>query len=128
MRAWVLSEAANTYRLDEAPEPTVGPWDVKVELRTSALNHLDLWVARGMPEPPTYPHVPGADGAGVVVDVGQAVEDLSVGAEVLIDPSTSCGRCEACLAGDIPYCPSFAVIGEQRWGTHADRIVVPEGQ
>ena len=86
MRAWVLDEGADTYRLDEATEPQVGPWDVKVELRTSALNHLDLWVARGMPEPPSYPHVPGADGAGIVVDVGQAVEDLSVGAEVLIDP------------------------------------------
>ena len=125
MRAWVLDEGADTYRLDEATEPQVGPWDVKVELRTSALNHLDLWVARGMPEPPSYPHVPGADGAGIVVDVGQAVEHLSVGAEVLIDPSTSCGRCEACLAGNIPYCSSFAVLGEHRWGTHADVVVVP---
>ncbi|MEP6972829.1 MAG: zinc-binding dehydrogenase [Actinomycetota bacterium] len=125
MRAWVLDEGTETYRLGEEPEPTVGPWDVKVELRASALNHLDLWVAKGLPKPPAYPHVPGADGAGVVVDVGQAVEALSPGAEVVIDPSTSCGRCEACLAGDIPYCPSFAVIGEHRWGTHAERVVVP---
>jgi NADPH:quinone reductase-like Zn-dependent oxidoreductase len=60
-----------------------------------------------------------------VVDVGQAVEDLSPGAEVVVDPSTSCGRCEACLVGDIPFCASFAVIGEHRWGTHAERVVVP---
>ena len=75
MRAWLLDEGAETYRLGEVPEPQVGPWDVKVELRASALNHLDLWVAQGLPKPPAYPHVPGADGAGVVVDVGQAVED-----------------------------------------------------
>jgi NADPH:quinone reductase-like Zn-dependent oxidoreductase len=106
-------------------DPAMGPWDVKVSLRASALNHLDLWVARGMPKPPAFPHVPGADGAGVVVDVGQAIENLSPGTEVVIDPSTSCGRCEACLAGDVPYCPSFAVIGEHRWGTHAEVVVVP---
>ena len=125
MRAWVLDEGVETPRLAEVDEPAVGPWEVKVSLRASALNHLDLWVAKGMPKPPAYPHVPGADGAGVVLEVGQAVEGLSVGAEVLIDPSTSCGRCEACLAGDIPYCSSFAVIGEHRWGTHADAVVVP---
>lgn len=125
MRAWVLDEGAGAYRLDDLPAPAVGPWDVQVAMRTSALNHLDLWVAKGMPRPPSYPHVPGADGAGVVVDVGQAVEGLSPGAEVVIDPSTSCGRCEACLAGDIPYCSAFAVIGEHRWGTHADLVVVP---
>ncbi|MFI5054808.1 MAG: zinc-binding dehydrogenase [Actinomycetota bacterium] len=125
MRAWVLDEDADGYRLGDLPAPTIGPWDVQVALRTSALNHLDLWAAKGMPKPLSYPHVPGADGAGVVVDVGQAVEDLSPGAEVVIDPSTSCGRCEACLAGDIPYCPLFTVIGEHRWGTHADLVVVP---
>ena len=75
MRAWVLDEGADTYRLDDVPEPAFGPWDVRVAMRTSALNHLDLWVARGMPKPPSYPHVPGADGAGVVTDVGQAIED-----------------------------------------------------
>jgi D-arabinose 1-dehydrogenase-like Zn-dependent alcohol dehydrogenase len=67
----------------------------------------------------------GADGAGVVTDVGQAIEDVSPGAEVIVDPSTSCGRCEACLAREIPFCPSFAVIGEHRWGTHAEFAVVP---
>ena len=125
MRAWVLDEGADAYRLEDVPEPAFGPWDVRVAMRTSALNHLDLWVARGMPKPPSYPHVPGADGAGVVTDVGQAIEDVSPGAEVILDPSTSCGRCGACLAGEIPFCPSFAVIGEHRWGTHAEFAVVP---
>ena len=125
MRAWVLDDGADGYRLDQVPDPAIGPWDVRVSLRASALNHIDLWMAKGLPKPTGFPHVPGADGAGVVVEVGQAVEDLSPGAEVLIDPSTSCGRCEACLAGDIPFCPSFSVIGEHRWGTHAEFVVVP---
>ena len=125
MRAWLLDEGAATARLGEVDDPPIGPGDVRIELRASALNHLDLWVARGMPRPPAYPHVPGADGAGVILEVGQAVEDLAPGTEVVIDPSTSCGRCAACLAGDVPFCPAFAVVGEHRWGTHAERVVVP---
>jgi NADPH:quinone reductase-like Zn-dependent oxidoreductase len=125
MRAWVLDEGSPAPRLADVPEPPVGSNDVKVALRASALNHLDLWIAKGMPAPPSYPHVLGADGAGVVVEAGVAVEHLEPGAEVVIDPSTSCGRCPACLAGDAPLCPDLAVVGEHRWGTHAERIVVP---
>ena len=125
MRAWLLDEGSDRYRLGEIDEPPLGPWDVKVRLRASALNHLDLWVARGMPAPPSFPHVPGADGAGIVVEVGQAVEDLGVGAEVLIDPATTCGRCEACLSGATALCPDLAIVGEHRWGTHAEVAVVP---
>jgi len=125
MRAWLLDEGAAEARLGEVEDPPIGPWDVRIELRASALNHLDLWVAKGMPRAPLYPHVPGADGAGVILEVGQAVEDLAPGIEVVIDPSTSCGRCAACLAGDVPFCPDFAVVGEHRWGTHAEQVVVP---
>jgi len=125
MRAWLLDEGADTYRFGEVEDPPLGPGDVRIELRASALNHLDLWVARGMPAPPGFPHVPGADGAGVILEVGEDVENLEPGVEVVIDPSTSCGRCETCLAGAVPFCPDFAVVGEHRWGTHADRIVIP---
>jgi NADPH:quinone reductase-like Zn-dependent oxidoreductase len=125
MRAWVVDEGSATPRLADVPEPAVGPRDVRVALRASALNHLDLWVAKGMPVPPAYPHVLGADGAGVVVEVGGDVAGPELGAEVVIDPTTSCGRCPACLSGDVPLCRDLAVIGEHRWGTHAERIVVP---
>jgi NADPH:quinone reductase-like Zn-dependent oxidoreductase len=125
MRAWVLHPGATGPRLEDLVEPSVGSGDVKVALRASALNHLDLWVAAGRPSPPSFPHVPGADGAGVVVDVGDAVEDLALGAEVVIDPSTSCGQCAACLAHDEALCPDLAIVGEHRWGTHAEVVVVP---
>ena len=106
-----------------APEP--GPRDVRVVLRASALNHLDLWVARGMPRPPSLPHVAGADGAGVIDAVGAEITGLTAGDEVVIDPSTSCGACAACIRGEIPFCATFAVVGEHRWGTHAEAVVVP---
>jgi NADPH:quinone reductase-like Zn-dependent oxidoreductase len=78
-----------------------------------------------MPRPPSLPHVGGADGAGVVDAVGAEVIGVAVGDEVVIDPSTSCGACAACVRGDITSCGDFAVVGEHRWGTHAESIVLP---
>ncbi len=127
MRAWLLhdSDGPGSYVLDEVSESEPGPGEVRVALHASALNHLDLWVARGMPAPPSFPHVSGADGAGVVDAVGDGVDDLRTGDEVVIDPSTSCGACPACARGDVPFCRDFRIVGEHRWGTHADAVVVP---
>lgn len=119
------AKGIGSYALGEVPDPEPGPDEVRVSLRASALNHLDLWVARGMPAPPSFPHVSGADGAGVVDAIGDEVDDVHVGDEVMIDPSTSCGDCPACLRGDVPFCRSFRIVGEHRWGTHADAVIVP---
>ncbi|MDQ3210259.1 MAG: alcohol dehydrogenase catalytic domain-containing protein [Actinomycetota bacterium] len=127
MRAWLLHDmqGRGSYGLSETPIPEPGPGEVRVALRASALNHLDLWVARGMPAPPSLPHVSGADGAGVVDAIGAEVDDVAVGDEVVIDPSTSCGACPACVRGDVPFCPYFRIVGEHRWGTHAEAVIVP---
>ncbi|HEX7247942.1 MAG TPA: alcohol dehydrogenase catalytic domain-containing protein [Actinomycetota bacterium] len=127
MRAWLLhtSDGPGSYSLDQTPTPDPGPGEVRVALRASALNHLDLWVTRGMPAPPSFPHVSGADGAGVVDAIGDGVAGVVVGDEVVIDPSTSCGHCTACTRGDVPFCREFRIVGEHRWGTHAEAVVVP---
>ena len=79
MRAWLLHDASGPARAigstrSATPEPAAG--EVRVRLHASALNHLDLWVARGMPAPPSFPHITGADGAGVVDAVGPQVDDV----------------------------------------------------
>jgi len=127
MRAWLLhaTDGPASYMLGETPTPEPGPGEVRVALRASALNHLDLWASRGMPAPPSLPHVSGADGAGVVDAIGAGVDDVAVGDEVVVDPSTSCGTCPACVRGDVPFCRDFRIVGEHRWGTHAEAVVVP---
>jgi NADPH:quinone reductase-like Zn-dependent oxidoreductase len=127
VRAWLLhdTDGPGSYRLGDVATPEPASGEVRVALRASALNHLDLWVARGQPAPPVLPHVSGADGAGVVEALGPGVEDVAIGDEVVIDPSTSCGRCPACVRGDVPFCPDFRIVGEHRWGTHAGAVVVP---
>lgn len=124
MWTWLLEESPGTYRWAEVADPEPGPDEVVVRLVASALNHMDLWVTRGLPRPP-LPHVPGADGAGVISAVGASVSSVRVGDEVVINPAVSCRRCPVCLSGESPLCPDFGILGEHRWGTHGEMVVVP---
>jgi len=109
----------------DRPEPEPGPGEVRVRLKTSALNHLDLFVLHGMPGVPIgLPHIGGADGAGVVDAVGAGVEGVAEGAEVVFDPGLSCGRCEYCRSGEQSLCVRFGVLGEHNDGTFAEAVVV----
>lgn len=114
-------------RIQDLPRPTLSnPDDVLVRLHAAALNRLDLWVIGGLPGLRyTFPHIPGADGAGVVEATGPAVQGLAVGERVLLNPGRSCGHCEWCLAGEQPLCPGFGVLGEHHPGTLAQYLVVP---
>lgn len=127
MHTWILDESPGTYRAGELPDPQPGPDEVRVRLIASALNHMDLWVTKGLPKP-RLPHVPGADGAGVVDAVGEGVEGVAMGDEVVLNPAVSCGRCRQCLRDESPLCPAFGILGEHRWGAHADLVVVPSRQ
>ena len=124
MQAWILDESPGSYRFGSLEVGEPGPEDVVVRIVASALNHMDLWVTRGLPKP-KVPHVPGADGAGVVEAVGASVSGVAVGDEVVINPAVSCRRCAVCRSGESPLCPSFGIVGEHRWGTHGELVVVP---
>jgi zinc-binding alcohol dehydrogenase/oxidoreductase len=124
MRTWVLRQSPGPYEWGEVPDPVPGPDDVAVRPVASALNHMDLWVTRGLPRP-AVPHVAGGDVAGVVEAVGAAVQEVRVGEEVVVNPAVSCRRCPACLAGESPLCGHFGILGEHRWGGHAPLVVVP---
>ena len=126
VRAWVLEESPGDYRFGEVREPATGPGQVRVRVVTSALNHMDLWLALGMPKPPLLPMVPGCDAAGVVAEVGEGVSRWAVGDEVVVNPSLACGHCPECLAGRSVYCESWGILGEHQWGSHGESVVVGE--
>ncbi len=90
-------------RYEDAPDPVPGPGEALVELRAASLNHLDLWVRKGLPSVPK-PRILGADGAGIRVDTGE---------RVVINPGLD--------HGDV-----ITVVGEHTDGTHAELVVVPE--
>lgn len=109
-------------------EPTPGPGEVLVEMKAGALNRLDIWTLTGaLGIELHFPHVLGADGAGVIAGRGEGVSGLPDGTRVLINPGLSCGSCEMCLAGEHPECPRFQMMGEHTGGTLAERISVPAG-
>ena len=98
--------------LEEAPDPAAGPGDVLVRLRASALNHLDVWIRKGLPSVPK-PRILGADGAGVVEALGEGVTGLEPGDRVVLNPGIE--------APD----GTIHVVGEHGDGTNAELIAVP---
>ncbi len=75
----MLEQSPGDYRYGDVREQTVGPGQVRVRVVASALNHMDLWPALGMPKPPLLPMVPGCDAAGVVAEVGEGGRGSPVG-------------------------------------------------
>jgi NADPH:quinone reductase-like Zn-dependent oxidoreductase len=128
MQAVRIHEHGGTDRLlfEEAPSPAPGPGEVRVRLRAASLNHLDLWVRRGIPGVRyPLPLIPGCDGAGVVAETGAGVSRFSPGDRVALAPGVSCGVCEACLAGRDNLCREYGILGEHRDGTFAEEIALP---
>ena len=116
-------------RFQDAPDPEItAPKDVIVKLESAALNHIDIWVrmgATGMEIP--MPHILGADGAGVVVDVGSEVKSLRAGDKVCLYSFIGCGECEFCLSDRDFMCIRVKALGERLDGTYAERVkVAPE--
>lgn len=109
----------------DTPEP--GPGEVQVNIQTAALNRLDIFVRNGWPGIKlNYPHIPGADGAGVISAVGPGVTEVAVGDRVVINGTMSCGKCDFCLAGKENMCLNGGILGEDMNGTYAEYVVVPE--
>ena len=98
-------------RYEKAPDPVPGTGQVLIELRAASLNHLDIWVRKGLPSVPK-PRILGADGAGIVV----SGDGFSPGDRVVINPGLDHGD------------GRITVIGEHTDGTHAELIAVPRSQ
>ncbi|HUH11602.1 MAG TPA: zinc-binding dehydrogenase [Longimicrobiales bacterium] len=109
----------------ERPEPGAG--EVLVRVKATGMNHLDLWVRRGLPIETVMPHIGGSDVAGVVEALGPGVEGAREGERVLVNPSLFCGRCAWCRAGEQCLCERYRILGEHTQGGMAEYVVVPAG-
>jgi len=112
-------------RYEDVPTPSPGPGEVLIALRAAALNHLDLFVRAGVPGVP-LPHIGGADGAGIVAENGPGASRYPAGTRVYFDPGLSDGTCDYCAAGEHSLCDRWQILGEQRDGTYAQAVVMPE--
>jgi NADPH:quinone reductase-like Zn-dependent oxidoreductase len=101
-------------RYEELPDPEPGAGEVLVQLRAAGLNHLDIWVRRGLPSVPK-PRILGADGAGVVAALGDGVAGFAVGDRVVLNPG-------------IAHDGRISVVGEHMDGTYCELKALPAAQ
>lgn len=130
MRALTIDAHGTLDRItvrDDIPVPPLGAADdVRVRVTAAALNHVDLWVVRGVPGVRiTPPWILGSDATGVVDAVGPAVTSVRPGERAILNPGVSDRTCEYCVSGDNPLCLRYQILGEHRPGTLADYVVVP---
>ncbi len=128
MKAVVIYEHGNrdVLRYEEIPTPKPKAGEVLVRIRACALNHLDIWVRRGLPGLKLqYPHILGADIAGEIAELGEDVKGFEIGEKVLLSPGISCGRCYMCLSGRDNLCKEYHILGEGVNGGYAEFISVP---
>lgn len=127
MRAAIFDEHGGPEVVEirdvEAPDP--GPGEVRIRVGASGMNHLDLWVRRGLPIETTMPHIGGSDVAGTVDALGAGVEGWSGGERVVVNPSLWCGECEWCRKGEEPFCVEYRILGEHTQGGFAEYVTVP---
>jgi NADPH:quinone reductase-like Zn-dependent oxidoreductase len=90
-------------RYEDVPDPEPAPGEILVSMRAAGLNHLDVWVRRGLPSVPK-PRILGADGAGIVVALGEGSQGFELGDRVVVNPG-------------IPHNGRITVIGEHTDGT-----------
>jgi NADPH:quinone reductase-like Zn-dependent oxidoreductase len=114
-------------KYSDVPKPIPGRSEVLVRVHACALNHLDLWVRRGLPGVTfPLPHIPGSDVAGEVAEIGAEVTTVKVGQKVVLAPGVSCGKCPACLAGLDNRCRQFSNLGYFLDGGSAEFVKAPE--
>lgn len=121
MKALVLKEVGGPEKLviENVDLPQPGAGEVRVQIKTAALNRRDVWITVGAYPRIEFPSIGGSDGAGIVEAVGAGVDENHIGREVVLYPARDWG--------DDPRCggPDFRVLGMPDQGTFAERICIP---
>jgi NADPH:quinone reductase-like Zn-dependent oxidoreductase len=122
MRGFCLVKAVRIHedggpevlRYEDVPDPEPGRGEVLVRLCAAGLNHLDVWIRKGLPSAPK-PRILGADGAGIVVALGEGARGFEPDDRVVVNPG-------------IPHDDRITVIGEHTDGTYCELKAIPAGQ
>ena len=123
MRAVVIDAVRGRPEVREVAEPTAPAGGVVVRVMATGMCRSD-WHAWAGHDEIAFPHVPGHELAGVVVEVGAGVGRWSVGDRVTVPFVCGCGRCEWCLAGNAQVCPNQQQPGFTHWGSFAEYVAL----
>ncbi|MBM3987532.1 MAG: zinc-binding dehydrogenase [Planctomycetes bacterium] len=112
--------------VDEIPRPEPREGEVLVRVLAASINHLDLWVRRGMPGfPVAFPRILGCDGTGEIAALGPGVSGPAVGTKVVLEPGYSSGHSPEDLAGNDQLAADYSIRGEHGDGFDAEYVALP---
>lgn len=113
-------------RYEEVQEPRLtSPTEAIIQLKAASLNRIDLWSREGLTGTDiSLPHILGADGAGIVLEVGEQAHNVKKGDAVCLYPPSGCGQCEFCYTDREFMCVHLRVLGERLQGTYAEYVKV----
>jgi D-arabinose 1-dehydrogenase-like Zn-dependent alcohol dehydrogenase len=124
MRAIVVDGARARPEVRDVPEPSAPAGGVVVRVVATGMCRSDWHGWAGHDDDISFPHVPGHELAGEVVEVGTGVTRWSVGDRVTVPFVCGCGRCSWCLAGDAQVCPDQQQPGFTHWGSFAELVAL----
>lgn len=126
MRAAVIHEFGKpeALQVEDLPDPDPGPHEIIVRQSMTTVNHRDIWIRMGHPNPAfnvDLPIILGIDICGEVTEVGSEVDSPAVGDRVTINPYIPCERCDMCLRAMFQYCNNLNIYN----GSYTELAVVP---
>lgn len=114
--------------MQDNPVPAIGPNDVKIKIKKSAICGTDLhiykwddWAQKTIP----VPMVVGHEYVGVIAELGSEVKHLKIGQRVSGEGHIVCGHCRNCRAGKRHLCPNTKGVGVNRPGSFAEFLSLP---
>lgn len=117
--------APGDIRLEDIPEPTAGPAEVKIRVRACSTCGTDVKISKFGHHHIDPPRVMGHEIAGEVVEVGSEVSGWTAGDRVQVIAAIPCGECAFCAKGQQNICPNQVSMGYHFDGGFAEFMIVP---
>ena len=127
MRAVIISNHGSRDVLEykKIDDPICTPDAVKVNIKASSINHLDIWVRKGIPGIKIpLPMILGSDGSGIITEVGKNIKSINVGDKVIIQPGTYSKQCKHVKDGQENFSNTYGILGETENGVQCDYAIL----
>lgn len=129
MKALLLT-GPSTFEFTEIPDPSVGPGEIRVDIRACGICGSDIHGMDGHSGRRIPPIVMGHEAAGVISSIGHGVVGWEIGDRVTFDSTEFCGECAECKRGNFNLCDHRKVLGVscdeyRRPGCFAEHVVLP---
>jgi NADPH:quinone reductase-like Zn-dependent oxidoreductase len=117
--------SSDVLKYDNLDEPTCNPDNLKIKIKASALNHLDIWVRNGIPGLNIpLPLTMGSDGSGEILEVGKNINQFKIGDKIVVQPGTFPHDCNSVLDGKENYSQKYGILGETENGIQSEFVVL----